>query len=196
MSTEEKNIYLIDGNSLCYRAFYAIQELTNSKGMPTNAIYGFINMLKKIMREYDPYSMVIAFDTKAPTFRHKKYDEYKIHRKPMPEDLVLQMPRIKDVIDAYNIPMSELEGYEADDIIATIAEKAVKKGIDVTIVTGDKDALQLICEKIRVLSPTPYGDKVYSDQEVVDKFGVKPDSMIEFMALVGDSSDNVPGVKG
>lgn len=196
MSTEEKNIYLIDGNSLCYRAYYAIKELSNSKGMPTNAIYGFINMLKKIIREYEPDGMLIAFDTKAPTLRHKKYVEYKIHRKPMPDDLVLQMPRIKDVIDAYNIPMAELEGYEADDIIATITDKAVKKGMNVTIVTGDKDALQLVGDKVRVLSPTPYGDKIYSEKEVVDKFGVKPEVMTEFMALVGDSSDNVPGVKG
>ncbi len=196
MSTEEKNIYLIDGNSLCYRAFYAIQELSNSKGMPTNAIYGFINILKKIIKQYEPDSMIVTFDTKAPTVRHKRYEEYKIHRKPMPDDLITQMPRIKEVVDAYNIPMFELEGYEADDIIATIAEKAVKKGINVTIVTGDKDALQLVSDNVRVLSSTSFGDKIYSEKEVVDKFGVKPDSMVELMALMGDSSDNVPGVKG
>ena len=196
MSTKNKNIYLIDGHSLCYRAYYAIRELSTSKGMPTNAIYGFINILRKLIREYEPDMLAIAFDTKMPTVRHKKYKEYKEHRKPMPDDLISQMPRIKEVIEAYNIPMCQKEGYEADDIIATLAKEAKEEGFSVTIVTGDKDALQLVDKKIKVLSPHPMGDKLYDAKGVEEKYGVGPRQMVDLMALIGDSSDNIPGVKG
>ena len=196
MSTKTKNIYLIDGNSLCYRAFYGIRELTTSKGMPTNAIYGVVNMLRKLVKEHDPEMMVMVFDMKGPTVRHKKYEEYKVHRKPMPDELVDQMPRIKEVVEAYNIPVCQLEGYEADDIIATLAEKSRKKGWSVTIVTGDKDALQLVDDKVRVLSAHTSGEKVYGPDEVLEKYGVPPELMVDLMALMGDQSDNIPGVKG
>ena len=196
MSKKSKNIYLIDGTSLCYRAFYAIQELSTSKGMPTNAIYGFVNMLRKLIREYEPDMMAVVFDMAGPTVRHEKYEEYKVHRKPTPDELVDQIPRIKEIVEAYNVPICQMEGYEADDIIATIAEKAKKKGIDVTIVTNDKDALQLVDSKVKVLSPHTSGDKLYGDEEVKQKYGVAPGSMVELMALMGDSSDNIPGVRG
>jgi DNA polymerase-1 len=196
MNKKSKNIYLIDGTSLCYRAFYAIQELSTSKGMPTNAIYGFVNMLKKLIREYEPDMMAVVFDMAGPTVRHEKYEEYKIHRKPTPDELVDQIPKIKELVEAYNVPICQLQGYEADDIIATLAEKAKKKGIYVTIVTNDKDAFQLVDTQVKVLSPHTSGDKVYGDDEVKEKFGVGPGSMVELMALMGDSSDNIPGVKG
>ena len=196
MSKEEENIYLVDGNSLCYRAFYAIPELSTSKGMPTNAIYGMISMLRKLVKDYAPRRMVVVFDVKGPTARHEKFSEYKINRKPMPDDLVEQMPRIKEVIRAFNIATCELQGYEADDIIATMAEKAKKKGYTVTIVSSDKDALQLVDGRVKVLSLRTDADKVYDTDEVRKKYGVGPEDMAELMAFTGDTSDNVPGVKG
>ncbi len=196
MSKEEENIYLVDGNSLCYRAFYAIPELSTSKGMPTNAIYGMVSMLRKLIKDYAPRKMVVIFDVKGPTARHEKFSEYKINRKPMPDDLVEQMPRIKEVIKAFNIATSELQGYEADDIIATMAEKAKKKGYNITIVSSDKDALQLVDGRVKVLSLRTDADKVYDANEVRKKYGVGPEDMAELMAFTGDTSDNVPGVKG
>ena len=133
-------ILLIDGNSFCYRAFYAIKELANSKGEPTNAVFGFISMLRKIIKDEKPDYLAITFDLKGPTFRHKKYEEYKIHRKPMPDSLISQMPVIKEVVRAYNIPIFEKVGFEADDIIATLTRKLAGKSLNVYIVTGDKDA--------------------------------------------------------
>ncbi|MBD3426146.1 MAG: DNA polymerase I [Candidatus Omnitrophica bacterium] len=196
MNKKSKNIYLIDGTSLCYRAFYAIQQLSTSKGMPTNAIYGFVNMFNKLIKDNQPDMLAVVFDLAAPTVRHEKYEEYKIHRKPTPEELIDQIPRIKELVKAYNVPVCELEGYEADDIIATLAEKAKKKGLDVTIVTSDKDALQLVDGKVKVLSPHTSGEKVYDADKVKEKYGVDPGGMVEFMALTGDTSDNIPGVKG
>ncbi|MDP8258651.1 MAG: DNA polymerase I [Candidatus Aadella gelida] len=196
MSTNDKNIYLIDGNALCYRAFYAIQDLATTKGEPTNAIYGFINIIRKIRKQYDPKRMVIVFDSPGTTVRHEKYKEYKIHRKPMPEDLVSQFSGIRAVVEAMKISVCNLEGYEADDIIATIAEHSKKNGLEVVIVTSDKDALQLVDKKITVLSSTSFGDKVYTEKEVREKYGVGPERMTDLMALMGDASDNIPGVKG
>ncbi|MGB3112000.1 MAG: PIN domain-containing protein, partial [Candidatus Omnitrophota bacterium] len=161
MSKLKSTLYLIDGNSFCYRAYYAIRELSTSKGVPTNAIYGVVNMLRKLIKEYEPKMVTVVFDMKGPTTRHKKYENYKIHRKPMPDDLSEQMPRIKEIVEAFNIPVFQLEGYEADDIIATLAEKAREKGINVTIVTGDKDAMQLVDEKVKVLSPYALDESFY-----------------------------------
>ena len=193
---KKKKIFLIDGNSLCYRAFYAIKELSTSSGVPTNAVYGVINMLKKIQREHEPGGMVFVFDMPGPTTRHEKYEEYKIQRTPMPDSLAEQLSKIKEVIAAYNIPICQLKGYEADDIIATLSEKVKKKGYEVVIVTSDKDALQLVCKDVNVLSAHTLGDKMYGGKEVKEKYGVSPDEMIELMALMGDSSDNIPGVAG
>ena len=190
-----KKLFLIDGNSFCYRAFYAIRALTNSKGQPTNAIYGFVTMLNKIVKENKPDMLAVAFDMKGPTFRHKKYEDYKIQRKPMPDDLVGQMPHIKKMVSAYNIPVFELEGYEADDVLATIAKKAEAKGIDTFIVTGDKDALQIVDSHIKVYSTHKEG-LVYDADKVKEEYGVEPQRMIDIMSLMGDAIDNIPGVKG
>ncbi|MFA5147040.1 MAG: DNA polymerase I [Candidatus Omnitrophota bacterium] len=191
----KQQLYLIDGNSFCYRAFYAIRTLSNSKGQPTNAIYGFITMLNKIVKDHKPDMLAVAFDLKGPTFRHKRFDEYKIHRKPMPDDLASQIPYIKKLVRAYNIPIYEIEGYEADDVLATLAKKAEGHGIDTFIVTGDKDALQMVGPHIKVLSTHKDGF-VYDARKVEEDFGVGPKGITDIMALMGDPTDNIPGVKG
>ena len=196
MTKKKKKFYLIDGNAFCYRAYYSIKELSTSDGLPTNALYGFINILHKLIKENTPDMLTVVFDSPGPTKRHQKYEKYKIHRKPMPEDLVMQLPWIKDVVAAHNISMCEMRGYEADDIIATLAMRAKKKGLNVTIVTTDKDALQLVDEDIKVLSSHAFGNSVYGAAEVEKKYGVGPKLMVDLMALAGDSSDNIPGVKG
>lgn len=193
---KKKKLFLIDGNSFCYRAYYAIKELKNSKGLPTNAVYGFIMMLKKLLNQEKPDYLGIAFDLKGPTFRHRKFKEYKIHRKPMPDDLLSQMPWIKKTVSAYNIPIFEKQGYEADDVLASIAKKAAAKGVEVYIVTGDKDALQLVDDNIKVCSTHKEG-LVYDTQAVKARFsGLGPESIVDLMALSGDASDNIPGVRG
>lgn len=188
-------LFLIDGNSFCYRAFYAIRQLSNSKGQPTNAVYGFVTMLGKLIADTKPDMLAVAFDMKGPTFRHKKYDEYKIHRKPMPDDLAGQMAYIKEVVEAYNIPIFQMQGYEADDVLATIAKKAEARDIETFIVTGDKDALQLVNSHIKVYSTHKDG-LVYDADKVMEAYGVGPDRMVDIMALMGDATDNIPGVLG
>ncbi|MFH1854338.1 MAG: DNA polymerase I [Candidatus Omnitrophota bacterium] len=193
---KKERLFLIDGNSYCYRAYYAIKDLRSSRGQPTNAVYGFILMLKKLLSVEKPDYIGIAFDLKGPTFRHKKFKEYKIKRKPMPDDLVSQIPLIKEVVTAYNIPIFEKEGFEADDVLATIARKIAKKGIEVYVVTGDKDALQFVDDNIKVYSTHKEG-LVYDREAVKKRFsGLGPENMIDLMALSGDASDNIPGVKG
>ncbi|MCX5677653.1 MAG: DNA polymerase I [Candidatus Omnitrophica bacterium] len=191
----KKRLFLIDGNSFCYRAFYAIRSLSNSRGQPTNAVYGFVTMLGKIIKDNAPDMLAVAFDMKGPTFRHKRYEEYKIHRKPMPDELVGQMPYIKKVVSAYNIPIYQLEGYEADDVLATIAKKAEENDIETFIATGDKDALQLVNNHIKVYNTNKDG-LIYDAGKVKERYGVTPDMMPDIMALMGDTSDNIPGVQG
>ena len=193
-----KKLFLIDGNSFCYRAFYAIASLSTSKGQPTNAVYGFVAMLNKILKSQKPDYVAVSFDRKEPTFRHKKFEGYKIHRKPMPDDLIAQIPIIKEVVAAYNIPIFELAGFEADDILATIVKKCKPaKGLNIYIATGDKDALQLVDSNTFVYSPNQFNNEfIYDEEKVSEKFGVRPDQMVELMALVGDATDNVPGVPG
>ncbi|MBU0759555.1 MAG: DNA polymerase I [Candidatus Omnitrophica bacterium] len=193
---KKERLFLIDGNSYCYRAYYAIKDLKNSKGQPTNAVYGFILMLKKLLTSEKPDYIGITFDLKGPTFRHKKFKEYKIKRKPMPDNLVSQMPLIKEVVSAYNIPIFEKEGFEADDILATAARKMAKEGVEVYIVTGDKDALQLVDDNIKIYSTHKEGF-VYDRDAVISRFsGLGPGNMADLMALSGDASDNIPGVRG
>jgi DNA polymerase I len=188
------NLYLIDGNSYVYRAYYAIKTLTNSKGFPTNAIYGFTTMLLKIIREKKPEGLLVSFDSPVPTERHRLYEEYKAQRPEAPGDLIEQFPHIKKVISALNIPIVEIPGYEADDILGTVAKKAASQGEDVFIVTGDKDMLQIVDEKIKVYDPMK--DRVLDEGYVKEKFGLSPERIPEFMALAGDAIDNIPGVKG
>ena len=188
------NLYLIDGNSYVYRAFYAIKGLTNSKGFPTNAIYGFTTTLLKIIREKKPDGVAVFFDTPELTERHRIFKEYKAHRPETPNELVQQLPRIREMIDAFNISIFEMPGYEADDLIGTVAKEAGKKRSTVFIVTADKDMLQLVDENIKIYDPVK--DRILDDEYVKEKFGVDPERVPEFMALTGDAADNIPGIKG
>jgi len=192
---KNKRLFIIDGNSYCYRAYYAIRNLNNSKGQPTNAVYGFITMLNRLIKEQEPDYLAIAFDMKGPTFRHKKYKEYKITRKPMPDDLSVQMPIIKDVVMAYDIPIFEKQGYEADDIMATISKWAAKESIETNIVTGDKDILQLVGPHVLVHNTHKDG-LIYDKDKVIERYGVGPESIVDLMGLMGDQSDNYKGVPG
>jgi len=192
---EKKKIFLIDGNLYAYRAFYAIKSLATSDGQPTNAVYGFTTMLMKLLREKKPDYLAVVFDSAAPTFRHKEFAEYKAQRPKMPEDLREQMPLIKEVISAFNIPVFEMDGYEADDILATIAKKAEGEDKKVFILTSDKDILQLVNANIRVSSPVKEG-LTYDVDKVKERYGVEPEQMPDVLALWGDVSDNIPGVAG
>ena len=190
----EKKLYLIDGNSAVYRSYYAIRHLSNTKGFPTNAIFGFISMLRKFMQKEKPHYLGIAFDVKGPTVRHKAFKDYKAQRKPMPEDLVVQIPVIKKVIQALNIPFFEHEDYEADDVLGSLAHQASKRNISSVIVTTDKDIFQLVDKQISVYNPVK---NIYLDEiKVKEHFGVSPSQVIDVLALWGDPSDNVPGVPG
>lgn len=188
------NLYLIDGNSYLYRAFYAIRGLQNSKGFPTNAIYGFTNMLLKIIREKKPDCLAVSFDSPVPTDRHRLFEAYKAQRPETPGDLIRQIPYVRKIIDAFNIKIFEISGYEADDILCTIAKKACEKGVDVFIVTADKDMLQVINKRIKIYDPVK--DRILDSEYVRDRFGILPERIPELMALAGDSVDNIPGVKG
>jgi DNA polymerase-1 len=189
-----KKIYLIDVSSMFFRAFFAIRQLTSPKGMPVNAIYGFISMITKLMKEEKPDYMVFCYDRKEPSFRHDMYTEYKAHRSEMPEDLAVQIPYIKQLADIMGIPALEIPSYEADDIIGTLTKVGKKNGVEVVIVSGDKDFGQLIEDGV-ILYDT-MKDHKYTSQGVFEKWGIRPDQFIDYLAIVGDTSDNIPGVKG
>ncbi|MFQ5585833.1 MAG: DNA polymerase I [Thermodesulfobacteriota bacterium] len=191
---KRERLFLIDGSSYIYRAFHAIPYLSNEKGLPTNAIYGFIQMLLKLIKGHNPDHLAVAFDAKGPTFRHRLFSDYKATRPEMPDELRPQIPYIREIVAAYRIPALEIEGYEADDIIGTLARRCRERGVDVVMVTGDKDMMQLVDEGISMLD-TMKG-KRYGVEEVVERFGVEPRRIVEIMALMGDSSDNIPGVPG
>lgn len=189
-----KEFFIIDGHAQFYQAFYAITGLTTPSGQPINAVYGFTRMLRKIIKEQNPYYMAIAFDAKGPTFRHLEYKEYKIHRKPAPDELLSQIPLMFDVIKAYNIPLYVREGYEADDIIGTIAKWFSAKEIECIIITTDKDMEQLVDKYIRILN---LRKKEITDLEKIRKEkGIEPENFIDVLALGGDASDNIPGIPG
>ena len=189
-----ENFFIIDGHSQLYQAYYAITELTTPSGQPINAVYGFTRMLRKIIKEDKPCYMAIAFDTKGPTFRHIEYKEYKSHRKPTPDDLVSQIPLLYDVINAYNIPLFAIQGFEADDIIGTISKKLSKKNIECTIITIDKDMDQLIDKHIRIFNPRK--KEIRDIEKLRKEKGIVPENVIDILALGGDSSDNIPGIPG
>jgi len=190
----EKRLFLIDGHSLLYRSYYAIKRLSNSKGFPTNAIYGFILTLRKLLDQEKPGYLGIVFDTGKPTLRHKMFKDYKAQRKPMPEDLIAQIPVLKKVIRAYRIPLFEYEDYEADDVLASLARIAASQDVASVIVTTDKDLLQVVDSRTVVFNPVK---EVYLDPGgVKDAFGVKPGQVADVLSLWGDPSDNVPGVPG
>lgn len=193
-------LMVIDGNSILNRAFYGVRPLSTRDGLPTHAIYGFLTILLKLLEECDPDALCVTFDKKGPTFRHEAYAGYKAKRKEMPEELAVQLPILKQVLDAMNIPRCELDGWEADDLIGTIAGRCEEAGWDCTVVTGDKDALQLITEKTSVrLVTTRMGQTTTRDmtpQAFFDEYGFEPRKMVDFKALMGDPSDNIPGVPG
>ena len=194
----EKNktplVALVDGSNYIYRAFYAIPLLTSSKGFPTNAIYGFTNMLLKLKRELKPDYIVVTFDLKGPTTRHEEFEDYKATRKPMPDDLIPQIPFIKDVVRGFSICVLEKQGTEADDIIGTLTVRASEKGWRTAIISGDKDLMQLVDENVVMIDTMK--DKTYDAAAVKEKFGVGPDKVVEILGLMGDTSDNIPGVPG
>lgn len=195
----QKRLIIIDGNSLINRSFFAIQQrLTNKDGVPTNAVYGFLNMLFKVMEDYKPDWLSVAFDMKAPTFRHSAYADYKGTRKGMPDELAVQMPILKEILDAMGIHRTELSGFEADDLIGTISKRFGANGHEVLILTGDKDALQLVDEQITVLI-TKQGISVIdvmTPEKVMTDFGLTPAQIVDLKGLSGDSSDNIPGIPG
>ncbi len=191
---KKATLYLIDGNSYIYRAFYGVRHLSTSTGIPTNAIYGFSNMLKRVLRERSPIYMAIALDAPGPTFRHDLSPDYKANRPRMPEDLAEQIPFIKRLITALGIPYVEIPGYEADDIIGTLATWASDQGADVVMISGDKDLLQLVSPKVHMWDSMKH--EVFGPAEVEKRFGVPASQVVEVMGLAGDSTDNIPGVPG
>jgi len=190
----EKTLYMIDGSAYIYRAYHAIQSLTNSKGLPTNAAFGFTRMLLKLIEERAPEYLAMFFDAKGPTFRHEMYKEYKANRPPMPDDLSIQIPYIKDITKGFNIPIIEMPGYEADDLIGTLSQVAEKAGFNVVMVTGDKDFMQLVTGKATIWDPMK--EKTIDADVIRTTYGVEPCQMIDVMGLSGDTADNIPGVPG
>ena len=195
-----EKILLVDGHSIINRAFYGVTDLTNSEGLHTNAIYGFLNTLFKVLEEEKPDYLTVAFDVKAPTFRHQMYDAYKGTRKPMPAELHEQVPVLKDVLHAMGIATMEKAGLEADDLLGTVAKRSEALGMEVTVLSGDRDLLQLATEHIRIRLPKTKGGVTetenYNTQDVIDRYQVTPLQIIELKALMGDSADNIPGVPG
>ncbi len=195
-----KKLVLIDGHSILNRAFFGLPDLTNSQGVHTNAVYGFLNIMFKILEEEKPDYLTVAFDVHAPTFRHKMFEEYKGTRKPMADELRQQVPLIKEMLKAMGITIVEKEGYEADDILGTLSVKAEKEGMDVAVISGDRDLLQLATEHVMIRIPKTKktGTEIenYLADDVVEKYGVTPKEFIDVKALQGDTADNIPGVPG
>ncbi|MFO7776579.1 MAG: DNA polymerase I, partial [Candidatus Hydrogenedentota bacterium] len=192
-----ERLFLLDGSAFAYRSYFAIRNLANSEGQPTNAVYGFTRVVLKLLRENEPAYIAAVFDAPGKTFRHERYPEYKATRDAMPDDLISQLPLIDEVLEALNIPLLRVDGVEADDVIATLARQGAEHGMDVVIVTGDKDILQLVGDDVTVYDPYK-GDNGawYGPDEVQERYGVPPERVVDAMALIGDTSDNVPGVRG
>ncbi len=197
-------IFLLDGHALAYRTYFALtrggtggQHWITRDGEPTAGVYGFASVLLRILEQERPDYLMVAFDT-GKTFRDDLYSDYKGTREKMPDDLVIQMVRVRQLVDAFNIPRIELEGYEADDVLGSVAVKAVDAGLGVKIITGDKDLLQLVNDRVMVSLPgkSLSDAKDYLRDDVIEFIGVRPDQIVDFKALVGDKSDNIPGVRG
>ncbi len=196
-----KTLVLVDGSSLAFRSFFALftTGLRNKAGVPTWAVLGFFNSLFELIEKYKPEMLAVSFDMAAPTFRHDEFEDYKAHRSEMPDDLAQQWPLIKEGVQALGLPVYELEGYEADDVIGSLARLAESKEINVLILTGDQDAFQLVdgeTQSIKVLMPGKGGLQLYGRQEVFEKIGVWPEQIVDYKSLCGDTSDNIPGVRG
>ena len=194
IASSRPTVYLIDGSAYIYRAFFALPALNNSKGLQTNAVYGFTTTLMKIIREHQPHGLAVVFDEAGPTLRHEAYQAYKAQRPPMPEGMSAQIPFIHRVVEALNIPVVRQAGYEADDLIGTLAVQADRAGYEVVIVTGDKDMFQLLTPHVRIYDPVK--SKWAGEAECRERFGVEPARVVEVMGLMGDSTDNIPGVRG
>lgn len=195
-----RRIYLIDGNALAYRSYFAFirNPLINSKGQNTSAVFGFTTALRRIAETEKPDAVLVIFDPSGPTFRHEMFSDYKATREKMPDDMRDQMPIIRDVVDAMGIPIIEMDGFEADDVIGTLTKQAEAEGVDAFVVSGDKDFMQLVSDRVRLYDPGKSGSgvEVLGPPEVEEKFGAAPDRVIDVLALMGDSSDNVPGIPG
>ncbi len=192
---KKKTAFLIDGNAALYRAYYAIKGMSNSHGRPTGALFGFTALIIKIIKEYNPDYIAVAYDVKGKTFRHDKFEKYKATRKPMPDDLILQFPISKDILRALNIEYFEKQGYEADDLLATLSEKFDKKNIETFIVTGDKDIFQIVNDNIKIIRMDK-DQTVFDKAKVTEEYGFSPELIPDLFGLTGDSSDNIPGVYG
>lgn len=195
-----ERLFLVDGSAIAYRSFFALskQRLRTSRGEPTGALFGYTRFILKILKKFNPEFIAVCFDTAKPTFRHIKYPEYKATREKAPDELKAQIPRIAEITKALGIPILEVEGYEADDVIGTLASKAEAEGMKVFLVTSDKDFLQLVNEKIQVINPAKTGDEIciYDREKVEERYGVPPQKVVDILGLAGDASDNVPGVPG
>ena len=193
-------LMVIDGNSIVNRSFYGVRPLTTRDGLYTNAVYGFVTTLQRLLDEEAPEALCVTFDRREPTFRHLEYEGYKAQRKGMPEELAQQMPVLKEVLDAMDVPRYELAGYEADDLIGTISRKCEAAGWECVVVTGDKDSLQLVTDHTKVkLVSTRMGQTTTRDMTPAsfrEAYGFDPIHIIDLKALMGDASDNIPGVKG
>ncbi len=190
----EKTIYLIDGSAYLHRAFHAIRSLSTSKGVPTNATFGFTRILLKLIKEKEPEYAIVFFDVKGPTFRHEMFEDYKANRPPMPEEMALQIPHIKKIVSAFNIHLVEKQGFEADDLIGTYAKIAEEKGFNAVMVTGDKDFMQLVTDNSVIWDPMK--EKFIDKSYIKEKFNLTPEQIIDMLGLCGDSADNIPGVPG
>jgi len=194
MTNQRPRLFLVDGSSYIFRAFFAIPPLNNASGLPTNAIFGFTNILLKFLKQYQPEYVAVALDAGRETFRHELFAGYKGNRPEAPADLIPQFPYFRKVLDSLNLPLLELPGYEADDIIATLCDRMADEDCDLIVVSSDKDLMQLVTDGVKLLDSAK--DRWIGSAEVQDKFGVKPELVIEVMGLMGDAIDNIPGVKG
>jgi len=188
-------VFLIDGSNQMYRAYHAMRGMTARDGTPTNAVYIFVTMLRKLIEDHKPDYIAAAFDLAGPTFRDDLSDTYKANREPMPPDLVQQVPLVREACEAMGVPILTFDRFEADDVIGTLATQAHAQGFEVALVTGDKDFFQLVTDGVRVFNPKEDGIW-YDAQGVIEKFGVRPDQVVDVLALMGDTADNIKGVPG
>ncbi|MBU8921564.1 MAG: DNA polymerase I, partial [Bacteroidales bacterium] len=193
-------LFLIDGHAIAYRSYYALirNPLTNSSGENTSAVYGFVRLILRLLEKYSPDHIVVTFDSEEETGRHQQYEEYKANRDPMPDELQHQIPIIEDLMKALGVPVLFAPGYEADDIIATLTREAEKDGLDVRIISSDKDLFQLLSKKVKMIRPSKGNDleDEAGPEYLKKRFGLKPSQIIDLLAMMGDSADNIPGVKG
>ena len=199
MNETPKTFVIVDGHALIYRGYYALPPLTTQKGELVNAVFGFTSVLLNMLTKLKPEYLAVAFDLKGPTFRHEACEDYKATRSETPDDLISQVPRIKQIVGAFKAPIFEKAGFEADDMIATIAKKMPEHpDTNLLILTGDMDLTQLITDQVKVVAPISgfHEVKNYDTEAVIEKYGIRPDQMVDFKSLVGDTSDNISGVPG